>query len=504
MSEKARILVVDDEEGIRQGCSMILEPEGYDVDTAKDGNEGYEKFKKNSYDLILVDLMMPGMNGMELLKRIHDDDKEVITVVITGYATVETAVDAMKKGAYDYIPKPFTPDELIVVVGRGIEKRRLRLEAAKLREEREKNLLEVANEKSKIRTIIGCMADGILVINCDKQLVLWNPAAIRMLKLKNLSDIGQTYNDVIKNKQLVELIDSNFEEKKCSYKVISREIEIEEENKILMANMAGVIDENGEKLGVVLVLRDITKLKEIDKIKSQFVNMVAHELRAPLAAIEGYLEICLDGSAGNDPAVIRKMQERSKERAHALLEMVNDLLHLSSIEAGKIAQNKEIIDVGEVIEKALDVVKPEAKDKNINFKVSFDDDIPKILADKNDLEKVFINLIDNAYKYNHKNGMVDIKLTKDKDENYIKISIIDTGIGIPEGEIKKIFDEFYRVKSEDTRYITGTGLGLSIVKKIVESHFGYIEVKSEVGKGSSFTVFLPVYKRTIKNQRKVK
>jgi len=492
MNEKAKILVVDDEEGMRNGCRIILEGEGHSIETAEDGNEGYQKFKENVYDLVLIDIMMPGMGGMELLKRIHKRDENVICIVITGYATIENAVEAMRKGAYDYVPKPFTPDELMVVVNRGLEKRKLRLETIKLRKEREKNLLEVANEKSKLKTILSCMAEGILVINYEKQLVLHNSAAVRMLRLKVLSEVIQKYDDVITNKELLDLIQTSFKKSKYGSEVITREIEVDNGKKILLVSLTGVVDETGENLGMVLVLRDITKLKEVEKIKSQFVRMVAHELRTPLAAIEGYLDVYLTGSAGDDRETVKRMMQRSKERAHALLEMVNDLLELSSIDAGKIAQNKEPLNVCTVIEKSCEIVKSKADEKNITFKFDFPEKIPKILADRNDIERVFINLLDNAYKYNNETGTVTVSVRSDY--GYIKISVTDTGIGIPAEEKDKIFEEFYRVKNKDTRYITGTGLGLSIVKRIVDSHFGYCEVVSEEGKGASFCVFLPIYK----------
>lgn len=132
MSSETRILVVDDEMGIREGCKRVLSAEGYAVDDAENGNAGLEKVKENAYDLLLVDLMMPGISGLELIAKIHLIDPEIILVVITGHATIETAVEAMKKGAYDYLPKPFPPDALIAIVRRGLEKRTLRKEAKKL------------------------------------------------------------------------------------------------------------------------------------------------------------------------------------------------------------------------------------------------------------------------------------------------------------------------------------------------------------------------------------
>jgi DNA-binding NtrC family response regulator len=178
MAESVTILVVDDEKGIREGCRRILASEGYGVDVAENGKMALEMVTGKPYDLILVDLMMPVMGGLELMENVRQIDPGIILVVITGFATVETAVDAMKHGAYDYIPKPFNPDQLMAVINRGLDKRRLTIEKETLREERDQRLLEVASEKSKLHTIVNSMADGILVINREHQLVLWNPAVL--------------------------------------------------------------------------------------------------------------------------------------------------------------------------------------------------------------------------------------------------------------------------------------------------------------------------------------
>ena len=185
-----------------RGAAGYLTSEGYAVDVAENGKHGLDMVKAASYDLILVDLMMPVMGGMEFMEEVRQLDQEIIMIVITGFATVETAVEAMKHGAYDYIPKPFTPDQLISVLNRGLEKRRLSKEAEKLREERDQKLLEVASEKSKLHTIVNSMADGIIVINREHQLVLWNPAAIKMLDLNEKLEAGRDIDEIIEEKDL--------------------------------------------------------------------------------------------------------------------------------------------------------------------------------------------------------------------------------------------------------------------------------------------------------------
>jgi DNA-binding NtrC family response regulator len=178
VAARPRILVVDDEPGIREGCRKILASEGFEVITAGDGKAGLEQFlDRGPFAVLLVDLQMPRMSGLELIRELRGRDPDIVPIIITAHATIDTAVEGTKQGAYSYIPKPFTADELLLSIKNGLERRTLSLEARRLREEREKRLLEVASERSKSNTIIACMTDGILVINTEGLVVLRNAAA---------------------------------------------------------------------------------------------------------------------------------------------------------------------------------------------------------------------------------------------------------------------------------------------------------------------------------------
>ncbi|OPY67939.1 MAG: Sensor histidine kinase YycG [Syntrophorhabdus sp. PtaU1.Bin002] len=493
MAETVNILVVDDEKGIREGCRRILMSEGYTVDLAENGKEGLKAIKAKSFDLILVDLMMPVMGGLDMMEEARQYDPELIMIVITGFATIETAVEAMKHGAYDYMPKPFSPDQLMAVVNRGLEKRRLSLQTQRLMEERDQKLLEVANEESKIHTIVNSMADGILVTNKERQLVLWNPSAVKMLNLNEKLGAAKNIEEVVLEKSLVGLIDKVLSPDSSQYTAISEEIELPTpERRTLMVNVSVIRDMDGRELGVVSTLRDITSLKELDQVKSQFVSMVTHELRAPLAAVEGYLAAYLSGSAGNDPQMNRQMLERAKARAHSLLDLVNDLLQFSRLESKKIERKKELLNLSGVITGTVELLENQGEAKELEFTVDIPETLPLVEADRSEMEQLFTNLISNAIKYNVKRGKVII--TTGSSNHYLEVKVADTGLGIAKENLPNIFDEFYRVSGPETRYVTGTGLGLSIVKRIVESHFGRIEVDSELGKGTTFTVKLPIKK----------
>lgn len=188
---RPKILIVDDEKIIRDGCNRILSKENIEVHLAENGEMGLEKIRDKAFDCLLLDLMMPGLSGMQVLDEIRKAHPELIVIVITGYATVENAVEAMKRGAYDFIAKPFTPDQLRLVVRRALEKIYLIREAEMLRLERERSLRDIATEKSRITAIISCMADGVLVVDREGNIVLNNPAVTKLLDIGEKSIIGK-------------------------------------------------------------------------------------------------------------------------------------------------------------------------------------------------------------------------------------------------------------------------------------------------------------------------
>lgn len=489
MLQGARILIVDDEPPIRAACAKILAERGALTETAADGLQGLEKAKAAPFDLVLIDLKMPQMDGMELLDHLAKLDPDLVKIVITGYATLDTAIEAVQKGAYDYLPKPFTPEELRTRIQRGLERRSLLLEAKRLRAERERNLLELATEKSRTQTIIQCMGDGLLVTNLGRQVVFCNPAGRRLLKVKRPIQVGEPLTDLVKVPEFTQLIDEAMQ-LKGEQEIASREFVLHNQyDTALMANAAPVRDEKGETIGTVTVFRDITELKELDKAKSTFVSMVAHELRAPLAAIEGYLDVILDGVGSHPPEKIRHILERSRERTQGLLALVNDLLALSRMQVPRRVREKEKIQLTDLLNDVVELMKGKAIEAEITLSIEILSALPPIQGNREDLTRLFTNLIDNAIKYNRRGGKVFLRA--EADDVFVKVEVQDSGIGIPKKELGNIFNEFYRVKRKDTREIAGTGLGLSIAKKIVEGFNGYIEVESELHKGSTFRVLIP-------------
>ncbi len=489
--DPSTILVIDDDQTIRDGCSRILSKGGWTVITAENGQRGMDaiRSRQGEIDVVLLDLMMPGVSGMEVLEQSLGMRPDLLVIVITGYATVESAVEAMKKGAYDFIPKPFTPDQLRIVVKRALERRALQKEAEFLRRERERSLRDISTEKSKIKTIIHSMGDGVLVCDQDGSFVLTNPAADRMLQLSD-DLLGKLLSGISLPPELASTIQERLKMKDSAYTSISQELILGKSGEIyLRAHTAPVQNDLGEMMGTVTVLQDISPLKELDKMKSEFIAMVAHELRTPIATVEQQLTAILNKTAGEITEKQEQLLSRAKERTQGLLILIKDLLDLSKIEEGKMVQYKEPLSLQEVIQRVVDLMRVEAEAKKIDLQFSCSPLIPLITADRNSMEGVFTNLISNGIKYTPVGGKVSVTLSEEG--GCVKATVSDTGFGIQKENLPRIFDRFCRVKSAETRQIVGTGLGLSIVKSIVDAHLGAISVESEIGKGTTFTLLFP-------------
>jgi len=488
-TETPRILVVDDEFGMREGCRKVLSAEGYGVETAEDGVAGLELFMQHpGFAAALVDLKMPRMGGLELIEKIRHVDQDIVLLVITAYATIETAVEATKRGAYGYIPKPFTPDELLLPVRNGLERRSLTIEARRLREEQDRRLLEIAFERSKLNTIINCLTDGVLVINRDKQIVLRNAAAARAISGLSVLTVPGPLGDT--GCRDLETVLSEALNPECRPMIVSRELSVRD--KTYMVNASPVAESGGDVLGAVAVLRDITELKRLESTKSSFVSMVAHEIRSPLAAIEGYLELVL--SERDSPQALKENDLINKAliRAQTLRCMVSELIGLSAMETGNFQITRIPLGIKEVLTDVVNTYKTRAQYKEIGVSVDLDasSESARILADKNAVTAILSNLIDNAIKYTPVRGHLSVRVTKA--EGCLDIHIKDDGIGMSPEEQSKAFDEFYRAKNDFTADVPGTGLGLSIVKRLVEMHNGKISLTSEPGEGSEFVVSLPL------------
>jgi signal transduction histidine kinase len=488
MSEQYTVLVVDDEKVIRDGCTLILQPEGYLVKTAANGQEAIELLASEAVNVVLCDLKMPVMGALEVLEEARERFPEVPIIIITGHGTVDDAVACMKKGAYDFVTKPFRIDHLTLCVKRALEKQLLERRARELLEEQAQNLYNLALEQSRLHTIVNCMADGVLVTNRDLEVVLCNHTFSQLLGLNAPAPLPGPLSVYLDDPALQETVQNLLDGTQTNPDACISQ-EIERGSRHLRAMIAPFWGPEQEVLGTVTVLHDITSFKELDQLKSDFVNLVSHELRSPLSSIIMQHKVILDGLAGELTAKQREMLTRAHDKMQGLLELINDLLDLAKIESGHRQLEETPLALGELLIELVELLRPRAEDQNIILTLSAAPDLPHILADRRGMDEVFTNLITNAIKYSPDGG--NVKVTAVSHVDYVEVSVSDQGIGIEEDEIPKIFDKFYRVKHPKARQIIGTGLGLAIVKNLIEAHRGAIEVTSREGEGTTFKVLLP-------------
>ncbi len=356
-----RVLVIDDEAGLRDMLVFGLTDRGYFVIPAASGEEGVEKARHENFDLAVCDIMMPGKSGVEVLKEIKAIQPDLEMIMATGYATLETAVESMKQGAFDYISKPYGLDQLCVIFDKALERRRLR------------------------------------------------------------AQVGQ--------------------------------------------------------------------LQELNRMKSEFLANMSHELRTPMNAIIGYTSLILDRTYGEITPKQESGLRRIETNSRNLLQLINNILDLSKLNAGRMQLFKESFRLKEVTDEVLETMECLARERKLTLSA----EVPESVAletDKTKLKQVLINLIGNAIKFTHE-GSVSIKTEMLEAPARLRLYVQDTGIGVKEEDIPLLFEEFKQLDASPTREYGGTGLGLAICKKIVELMGGTIQVKSTLGIGSTFTVTLP-------------
>ncbi|HOZ47806.1 MAG TPA: response regulator [Candidatus Hydrogenedentes bacterium] len=369
--ERLKVLVCDDEAGMRAAVARTLrsfvvsipdmdDEVGFDVVEAETGERALELIQGHPPDILLLDHKLPGMSGLDVLEEIARTPRDLLTIMITAYASIETAVRATKKGAYDFLPKPFTPAELRATIQKASRHLLVALQAKRL-----------AAEKRRVR----------------------------------------------------------FE----------------------------------------------------------FISVLAHELKAPINAVDGYVNLLRTQAIRNRPETLEQVLDRCSVRISGMRKMINDLLDLTHIESGQKPRDIADVDVGDVARGAIDTALPEAQARGIAIHLHAAGPI-RVRADRSELEIVFNNLISNAVKYNRDNGRVDVKVQTDA--RAVIIAVTDTGVGISDEDQRRLFRDFIRIKNEKTKDILGSGLGLSILKKIALLYDGDISVKSLPDVGSTFTVTL--------------
>jgi PAS domain S-box-containing protein len=348
-------------------------------------------------------------------------------------------------------------------------------------------IVRLTRKEEWLREVLSSIREAIIVTNASGEIVLANPAASRlfMIEAARKRSIPVTQ---IEDPAMRELFERVRQRRNGIY---NEELTVITSKGRRTLKVTAVPVMKGEQFdGTVLVINDVTRLRNLERTRRDFVSSVSHELRTPLASIKGYTETLLEG-AMSDPEHATGFLNIILQESEQLTALVNDVLDLSRIESGKIVYTFEPLEVKPQLEKTVALFEPAALRKGVTIELNLPDGLPPVLADRSYFDIVMRNLVDNAIKYVDENrGRVRVSAYATGDGLSIEVS--DNGIGIPQGDLDRIFERFYRVDKARSRELGGTGLGLSIVKHIVLAHKGKVEVRSRINRGTTFTVTLPV------------
>jgi len=343
-----------------------------------------------------------------------------------------------------------------------------------------KNNFDLNSQQSKTEIILEHMADGVIAFSVSEEVVHMNKSAMRLL---NLDQYDDTFDKINKKLNL------NLEFDKIMYlpNYSSIEVRASAGENFLNIVLVPFFNEKFIPMGVIMMVRNVTESAKLENMRKEFVANVSHELRTPLTSIKGYSETIMDGNLTE--AEIKKFTKVINTEANRMERLVSDLLQLSRFDNKKVNLKKTMFYLPELVQAVCDKLKYVAKEKNHSLECIVLNDTPRVFADKDSIEQVIVNIITNSIKYTKENGEIKVYVGSINGSVYFKV--VDNGIGIPESDLSRIFERFYRVDKARSRSMGGTGLGLAIVKEIVDANNGKIDIKSEVDKGTEVLVTLP-------------
>ena len=547
---QGRVLLMEDELSVAQGLQMILKEEGYGVDVAPTGQSALDTLKRNEFDLLVADLRLPDMNGMEVVREVKRRRPETMVLVITGYAAVDSAVDAFRSGAVDYLPKPFTDDQFKAAVGVALKERGGAHEEALAPAERikAKNLIHkkqviealkrarsgsrreqpvafvpgthgveerggarVAESAETDRSIKGLIlesvGEGILAADQKGVIVFLNRRLEEMLGYSRKEVCGK-----MRLNQLFRIgeMERVWEDLKAGPEEQAEKSLLFEANlldrwgeRISVQVSPSILQDGAEEKGMVILIRDLKAMRKAendsldlsgllhqDKMMSlgRLAASVIHEINNPLAGILNYLRLMIKIMGRGEPD-----QEHLEKFKHYLGIVESETDRCAKLISNLLAFSRKSaqefcpVNVNEALERSILLSKHKSELQNIEIKEELDPHLPQVEGDFNQLQQCVINLIFNAIDAMPEGGTLFLGTRVSSTEGMVEIHVRDTGCGIPEKELAGIFEPFFTTKKEGK----GLGLGLSTVKGIIERHKGRIHVESEVDKGTLFVIKLP-------------
>lgn len=356
-----------------------------------------------------------------------------------------------------------------------------------LAENLETQMQQITQNESQMKGLIDHLVIGVMQLDQNRAIQLINPAMEDIFDESAEHLIGHQYAEASKSYGLTRMIEKAYRKNKSQNEEIYVYAPIE---RILDANVVPIPNKNSDGTDVIVLLYDITEIRRLEKIKSDFVANASHELKTPVTALKGFSETLLEG-AKDDPVLLQQFLEIMNTESSRLDILIRDILQLSKLEQNQELITLEALDLGQTITSIFKTMKPLTSEKNIQMQLKAPTDKLTMNSNKSRVQQILINLITNAIAYSKKDGTIEVTIYTEQNEHAV-IEVTDDGIGIPTDELPRIFERFYRVDKARSRNSGGTGLGLSIVKYLVESFQGEIEVESRLGIGTTFRVKLPL------------
>ena len=514
MRKPPKILVIDDAPSICKMFERFLTGNGYEVSTSGDSEEALFLSRSEFFNVIILDICLPGMDGLSLLSKIKGFSQDTEVIMITGHWNIDTAVQSFKLGACDYLTKPIELDLLLQVVKKALEKQTLEFEKRHLMAEinfkntlleKQRDLLEgklIQDDQRIFRLIkreiftkrlfekmIESLRLGAMVIDKEGQVLMCNKVQEIFSGISRDSLLGKNLFQKslhIDLKPWQEMARASLESKYYEVKVVDQR---PKEERILSITLSSLIDEKGDSTGFILLTADITNEKKIEEqiIQSekmtaigQLATNLAHQIRNPLAIIGSATQYCMEkrgeenGLKGYFKIIYRNVQNAN--------EIISELLDFAKPKLLELKQN----DINQILIELYRLVKVDFLKNRIRILRRFDRYLPKVLCDKESLKQVFFNLFMNSKEAMPKGGVISIITKYNSGDQTAEIIIKDTGKGIPRKHMPNIFNPYYTTKEK------GTGLGLSIVHRIISDHHGQILSGSKEGKGTKMTILLPI------------
>ena len=494
VNEKVSILIVDDDENTCKILSLLFGKEGYETETAASGREAMEKVRERFFNVALLDIKLPDMEGTELLVSLKGIYPEMVMIMVTAYASLETSISALLKGASAYLPKPFNTREVLATVREAVEKQHLAMENKRLYQEAQRELAERKQAEARLTSFMNSATDGFFVLDSKLNYLDINEAALKITGLTKEEVVGKNVTDVEPDIEKTGRYDRYMEVIKTGKPFFVDDlIPNPKFGDIQLALSAFKV---GDGLGVTIVdlterrrlRKKMVEYEEVDKLKTGLLSTVSHELRTPLAIIKGYSTMLLDYGRRLGPEE-KDGHLRSIDKAtDRLTDLVDHLLDMSRLDAGLLKLDKKLTSVSKVIKEAVAEAQLRAPEHNIVSHMR--KRLPRMRIDARRIRAVLDNLIDNAVKYSGQETEVMVSARRARQK--LLISVADQGMGIYAEDLERVFDKMYRIEQRLSTDPGGMGLGLALCKALVEAHSGRIWVESEVGKGSTFYFTLPI------------